>query len=89
MCVKEALESSCIVLQENRAFREANEELQAQLVNTGIAEGRNLLHWEGTSLAAEFEAMSRDEVLNLRLFTLVLDVLKSDKRFFAGHGRVA
>ena len=53
-----------VLKEENRDVREANEELQAQLLNSSIAEGRSLLHCgEGTSLAAEFEAMSKDEVI--------------------------
>lgn len=53
-----------LLKEENRSIRDANEELQAQLLNSSIAEGRSLLHYgEGTSLAAEFEAMSKDEVM--------------------------
>jgi hypothetical protein len=45
-------------------FQENNEELQAQMLNKGLEEGRTLLAnpQHTNSLAAEFEAMSENEV---------------------------
>ena len=45
-------------------YRETNEELQAAMLNKGLEEGRTLLSQADTtnSLAAEFEAMSENEV---------------------------
>ena len=44
-------------------YKESNEELQAQLVSKSLEEGRTLLnHANNNSLAAEFEAMSENEV---------------------------
>ena len=44
-------------------YKENNEELQAQLVSKSLEEGRTLLnHANNNSLAAEFEAMSENEV---------------------------
>lgn len=50
--------------EENRILKDTNEELQVQLLNTGIMEGQSLLQIGGdsNSLAAEFEAMSKDEI---------------------------
>ncbi|XP_076312145.1 rab11 family-interacting protein 4A-like isoform X2 [Tachypleus tridentatus] len=49
--------------EENRCLREANEELQAQLLNNGVLEGRSLLNQKTTSLAEEFENLSKDQVM--------------------------
>lgn len=47
-------------------YKESNEELQAQLVSKSLEEGRTLLnHANNNSLAAEFEAMSENEVRTL------------------------
>lgn len=48
-------------------LQESNDELNAQLLNRGLEEGRTLLTTinsvpAGDSLAAEFEAMSQDQV---------------------------
>merc|ERR1719391_1076262 len=44
-------------------YKESNEELQAQLVSKSLEEGRTLLnHANNNSLAAEFEAMSENEM---------------------------
>jgi len=49
-------------------MQDTNDELSAQLLNHGLEEGRHLLTMNlsngdmGHSLAAEFEAMSQDEV---------------------------
>ena len=45
-------------------FHENNEELQAAMLNKGLEEGRSLLNnpQHTNSLAAEFEAMSENEV---------------------------
>uniref|UniRef100_T1JCU2 FIP-RBD domain-containing protein n=1 Tax=Strigamia maritima TaxID=126957 RepID=T1JCU2_STRMM len=49
---------------ENHHLKDENDELQAQLLNSSIQEGRNLLHGGATtnSLAAEFDAMTKDEI---------------------------
>jgi len=49
-------------------LQDANDELNAQLLNRGLEEGRTLLTTINSvpaadSLAAEFEAMSQDQVL--------------------------
>jgi len=48
---------------QNKRLRENNEELQAQMLNKGLEEGRTLLmnQAHNNSLAAEFEAMSENE----------------------------
>ena len=48
----------------NSGFHENNEELQAAMLNKGLEEGRSLLNnpQHTNSLAAEFEAMSENEV---------------------------
>lgn len=52
-----------VLREENRHFQESNEELQAQMLNKGLEEGRNLLNNQShNSLAAEFEAMSENEM---------------------------
>ncbi|XP_076345307.1 rab11 family-interacting protein 4A-like isoform X4 [Tachypleus tridentatus] len=48
---------------ENQCLREANEDLQAQLLNHGVREGCNLLHSEVVSLAEELENLSKDEAM--------------------------
>lgn len=45
----------------NKSLLEANEELQASLLSAGVEQGRLLTAGE-TSLAAELEAMSHDQV---------------------------
>lgn len=47
---------------ENRMLKETNEELQALLLTRSVEEGRSLLVGAEESLAAEFEAMSQDQV---------------------------
>lgn len=50
--------------EENSALREANEELQAQILSSGIKQGQCLLRQEAaTSLAEELENLSKDEVM--------------------------
>jgi len=48
----------------NKRFHENNEELQAAMLNKGLEEGRSLLNnpQHTNSLAAEFEAMSENEM---------------------------
>ncbi|CAG7702206.1 unnamed protein product [Allacma fusca] len=54
--------------QQNTQLQEANDELNAQILNHGLEEGRHLLTVNrnigdlGNSLAAEFEAMSQDQL---------------------------
>ncbi|XP_034250822.1 rab11 family-interacting protein 4 isoform X3 [Thrips palmi] len=52
------------VREEARSLREANEELQALVLTRGVEEGRSLLTGSmgSSSLAAELEAMSQDEI---------------------------
>ena len=53
-------------------YKESNEELQAQLVSKSLEEGRTLLnHANNNSLAAEFEAMSENEVRSAAHWSLV------------------
>ncbi|GAB6025790.1 hypothetical protein CHUAL_011769 [Chamberlinius hualienensis] len=62
--LRELEEQIRVLKDENKCFQETTEELQAQILNSSIAEGRSLLYpGEGTSLAAEFEAMSKDEMM--------------------------
>lgn len=58
------MESEIRVLRDqNKRYKENNEELQAQLVSKSLEEGRTLLnHANNNSLAAEFEAMSENEM---------------------------
>jgi len=58
------MESEIRVLRDqNKRYKESNEELQAQLVSKSLEEGRTLLnHANNNSLAAEFEAMSENEM---------------------------
>ena len=45
-------------------YKESNEELQAALVSKSLEEGRTLLNdTQDKSLAAEFDAMSENEVI--------------------------
>ena len=55
-------------------YKESNEELQAQLVSKSLEEGRTLLNHaaNNNSLAAEFEAMSENEVKFLFVFVSFL-----------------
>ena len=54
-------------------YKESNEELQAQLVSKSLEEGRTLLnHANNNSLAAEFEAMSENEVRTVASFVYLL-----------------
>jgi len=58
------MEREIRVLREtNKRFQSDNEELQAQMLNKGLEEGRTLLSnpQHNNSLAAEFEAMSENE----------------------------
>lgn len=59
-------EVSCL-RSENKSLLEANEELQASLLSAGVEQGRLLTAGE-TSLAAELEAMSHDQVRFLLFF---------------------
>lgn len=54
-------------------FRESNEELQAQMLNKGLEEGRSLLAnpAHNNSLAAELEAMDENEVRMDQPFTYI------------------
>jgi len=59
------MEREIRVLREtNKRFQTDNEELQAQMLNKGLEEGRTLLSnpQHNNSLAAEFEAMSENEM---------------------------
>ena len=57
-------------------YKESNEELQAQLVSKSLEEGRTLLnHANNNSLAAEFEAMSENEVRTVASFVYLLKCL--------------
>lgn len=47
---------------ENVTLRETNDELQASLLTAGVEQGRLLTGIGETSLAAELEAMSHDQV---------------------------
>lgn len=47
---------------ENKTLQECNEELQASLLTAGVEQGRLLTVVGETSLAAELEAMSHDQV---------------------------
>jgi len=60
-----------VLRDQNKRFHENNEELQAQMLNKGLEEGRTLLmnQAHNNSLAAEFEAMSENEV---RLLQVIL-----------------
>ncbi|XP_013792055.1 rab11 family-interacting protein 4B-like, partial [Limulus polyphemus] len=49
--------------EENQSLRETHEELQFQLLNNSVLEGRNLLHQETKTLAEEIENLSKDEVM--------------------------
>jgi len=53
-----------ILRDNNKRLEESNEELQAQMLNRGLDEGRKLLSESeaNNSLAAEFEAMSENEM---------------------------
>lgn len=52
-----------VLRDQNKRYKENNEELQAQLVSKSLEEGRTLLnHANNNSLAAEFEAMSENEM---------------------------
>lgn len=53
----------------NKSLLEANEELQASLLTAGVEQGRLLTAGE-TSLAAELEAMSHDQV---EFFLLIIN----------------
>merc|ERR1711872_10709 len=56
----------------NKKLEENNEELQAQILNKGLDEGRKLLNESAAnnSLAAEFEAMSENESTELLIVEL-------------------
>jgi Rab11 family-interacting protein 3/4 len=51
---------------EQRKLKEMNEELNAQLIQASVAEGRNLLQANagGPSLAEEMDTMSKDQLMN-------------------------
>jgi len=53
-----------VLRDQNKRLHENNEELQAQMLNKGLEEGRTLLmnQAHNNSLAAEFEAMSENEM---------------------------
>merc|ERR1711879_365315 len=51
-----------VLREQNKRYKESNEELQAALVNKSLEEGRTLLNdTQDKSLAAEFDAMSENE----------------------------
>ncbi|XP_066991556.2 rab11 family-interacting protein 4 isoform X2 [Anabrus simplex] len=62
--------------QENKNLQDANEELQAQMLTRSLEEGRALVG-SGNSLAAEFEAMSSDELPESALEHLSLEKMRS------------
>ena len=52
-------------------MNESNEELQAQMLNKGLDEGMKIMQeTHNSSLAAEFEAMSENEVSPCQIFVL-------------------
>ena len=54
-----------VLREQNGVLTESNEELQAQMLNRGLEEGKILVNGGGPSddsLAAEFEAMNENEV---------------------------
>jgi len=65
--LKEAEEENRKLKSKIRQLEESNDDLTAQVLNHGLEEGRNLLtmnHFGGmeNSIAAEFEAMSQDQI---------------------------
>jgi len=62
--IAEMEEEIRLLRENNRRYQENNEELQAQMLNKGLEEGRTLLANPAhtNSLAAEFEAMSENEM---------------------------
>ncbi|XP_076339289.1 rab11 family-interacting protein 4A-like isoform X2 [Tachypleus tridentatus] len=53
----------CNLRKENESLRDTHEELQVQLLNNSVLEGRNLLHQGTKTLAEEIENLSKDEVM--------------------------
>lgn len=53
----------CNLRKENESLRDTHEELQVQLLNNSVLEGRNLLHQGTMTLAEEIENLSKDEVM--------------------------
>ncbi|XP_076339296.1 rab11 family-interacting protein 4A-like isoform X6 [Tachypleus tridentatus] len=51
----------CNLRKENESLRDTHEELQVQLLNNSVLEGRNLLHQGTKTLAEEIENLSKDE----------------------------
>jgi Rab11 family-interacting protein 3/4 len=52
-----------ILREQNKRMNESNEELQAQMLNKGLDEGMKIMQeTHNSSLAAEFEAMSENEM---------------------------
>ncbi|XP_019643222.1 PREDICTED: rab11 family-interacting protein 4B-like isoform X2 [Branchiostoma belcheri] len=49
--------------EENRGLREANDDLNVQLLNHSFQEGKNLINGPSSSLASELESASKDEVV--------------------------
>ena len=72
-------------------FHENNEELQAAMLNKGLEEGRSLLNnpQHTNSLAAEFEAMSENEV-GMKTLIVISFALKRAAHFYfvrPGHSK--
>ena len=65
-------------------FHENNEELQAAMLNKGLEEGRTLLSnpQHTNSLAAEFEAMSENEVRRKKKHLVVSFAFKLGALFY-------
>ncbi|KAK5642507.1 hypothetical protein RI129_008674 [Pyrocoelia pectoralis] len=59
--LEELHEEMAVLRDKNNQLREANEELQANLLTAGVEQGRLLTAGE-TSLAAELEAMTHDQI---------------------------
>ncbi|XP_013777074.1 rab11 family-interacting protein 4A-like isoform X2 [Limulus polyphemus] len=49
--------------EENKYLLESNEELQAQILNSRLEQGRTLIHQGQESLAVEFDNLSKDQVM--------------------------
>ena len=67
-------------------YKESSEELQAALVTKSLEEGRTLLdNTNNRSLAAEFEAMSENEVNKnrVKLYLFYMDLTK--KSFYVAN----
>lgn len=65
--LEELHEEMASLRERNSQLQEANEELQANLLTAGVEQGRLLTAGE-TSLAAELEAMTHDQVYMVHKF---------------------